>query len=137
MSNPLWTSPVAATVLRDPELIQLPGRSFELRIKYTFGRATQVAVLRFTGVQAVKITYLFALTSQMVDLAYARVVDVGDSPWFSDISRLVEKSDPDPKPLRHAMILFDDGPCYEFICSGFGAEDHRTNANATDASERQ
>jgi len=95
------------------------------------GSASQLApkkelILSFEGVEAYKSTFLSSLGSldqTILNLAYGKVISTDDSQWLAKsveaYYRFYERSTTPPKPLRHMMILFDDGPFYEFICQGF------------------
>lgn len=79
--------------------------------------------LIFDGVQVLRRTSDPAKTVAMVQTAYNKVVDRGDTPWLREVSaqpgvqRLGER-------LRDLIISFDDAPCYEILCSSFAVE-HR------------
>lgn len=77
--------------------------------------------LLFDGVEAFRCTYHHACTLEMIK-AYDKVIDRGETEWLNSIKlRLAEYNDSTTE-LRHLMIYFDDGPCYEFICRSFRVE---------------
>jgi len=78
----------------------------------------------FDGVEAFKCTYYMACTLNMSSMAYDRVVDLGPTEWLTQIQSQLVESQEDATGLRHLMICFDDGPCYEFICRSFRAEEN-------------
>lgn len=51
----------------------------------------------------------------MFNLAYGRLVSL-DSNWLDEVRKTGKKSPEAVESLRHLMITFDDGPCYELIC---------------------
>src|SRR5262249_52091878 len=81
--------------------------------------------LLFEGVEAFKCTYYNACAVEIVKLAYDKIVDVGSTEWLNAIKSQLLKSHEDVTGLRHLVIYFDDGPCYEFICRSFQAEEQR------------
>lgn len=88
----------------------------------------------FEQVEAYKCTYLFAMTREM-NVAYDKLVDLGETGWLADSrNRMLEYGEAlsppsgPPDHLRHLMITFDDGPCYEFLCQTFHVE--QTSADA-------
>lgn len=57
--------------------------------------------------------------------AYDKVVDCGETKWLNSIKKQLAEYKDNTSDLRHLMIYFDAGPCYEFICRSFrvaGAE---------------
>jgi hypothetical protein len=80
--------------------------------------------LLFGGVEALRITYLSSLTVEMINAAYDRVVDLGETAWLRECSthaRPFWEHHGETREFRHLMTCFDDGPCYEFICVSFRA----------------
>ena len=121
----LWRFPVPPTaLLNDPNFAVLPRRRCEL--SFSIERddgGWKLLGLVFEGVEAFQCTcYVAALSLDQIK-AYGRLVDVGASGWLSQIQqRLAEYSVKAKLPaptLKHMAICFDDGPCYEFICTGF------------------
>jgi len=55
--------------------------------------------------------------------AYGSLISVEGSPWLADIRKshtdYCMSAQLQPRELKHLMILFDDGPCYEVICDIF------------------
>jgi hypothetical protein len=60
----------------------------------------------------------------MIEIAYDQVADLGSTEWLTQIESQLVRSHEDAIGLRHLMIYFDDGPCYEFICRSFRAEEN-------------
>ena len=77
--------------------------------------------LSFEGVEAFKCTYHNACTVEMVE-TYDRLTDLGETQWLDSVRRQLSGTGEEIDSLRHLMIYFDDGPCYEFICRDFRAE---------------
>jgi len=71
----------------------------------------------FEGVEAFRCTYLTFCSAEMFNTAYGKLVRVETTQWLAELqSASARKSS---RELQHLMICFDDGPCYEFICTGF------------------
>ena len=118
MVSTFWELPVPSTaLLREARFEKLLGRTCALEFEYEAEDDNTVHVkLLFEGVEAFKCTYLFACTDEMIRAAYDRVVDLGSSEWLEAVRNQVQRNGQDAKDLKHLMIYFDDGPCYEFIC---------------------
>jgi nicotinamidase-related amidase len=54
---------------------------------------------------------------------YDRLSDLGRTQWLDGIRQQLSRFGDDVQALRHLMIYFDDGPCYEFICRSFKIEE--------------
>ncbi len=124
MVSTLWTLPVPSTaLLKDASFEILLGRNCALKFEYEDeeDNIAQVKLL-FQGVAAFKCTYLFACTAVMIKTAYDKVVDLGTSEWLDSIRKQLRSDADDVKELKHLMIYFDDGPCYEFICRVLNVE---------------
>jgi hypothetical protein len=84
--------------------------------------APERIALIFEGVEAFQFSYLLACTPAMLD-AYAKLVDRGSTEWLTSIQSAVSRNGGAFSPqLKHLMILFDDGPCYEAVCRSFRIE---------------
>jgi hypothetical protein len=122
MSQVLWNLPIPATALiYSPEFRMLPKRLCALRCHYE-GDDDQVVFvdLLFDGVEAFKCTYHMAVTPEMSQMAYGKVVDLGNSEWLSAVkAQLLGFGIQDAAELKHLVIDFDDGPCYESLCPDF------------------
>ena len=82
--------------------------------------------LVFEGVEAFKCTYQDACTPEMIEDSYDKAVDVGPSEWLRSVQgQLISYGSQSVDELKHLMIYFDDGPCYEFICQAFRVEEHQ------------
>jgi len=117
MVSELWRMPVPSTaLLAGPVFTPLSRRrcEFSFKIEGPKGEPTKMR-LRFDGVEAYKCTYLTSLGAEMIEAAYDRLVDRGATPWLAELSKRHERY----WELRHLMVCFDDGPCYESICTAF------------------
>ena len=120
--NELWRLPVpASALLKSPEFVVLPRRECELRLSIE-GEHGEVADirLRFGGLEAYKCTFMTSCTADMFKLAYGKLVSL-DSDWLDDVKMTGRKDKQVIAALRHLMITFDDGPCYEVICGSWSA----------------
>ena len=127
MAQTLWTLPVASTALLNGTTFQkLPRRACALLCEYEDDNDGIVSLkLMFEGVEAFKSTYQGACTPEMIRNSYDKVVDVGSSEWLRSVQgQLVSYGSQSVDELKHLMIYFDDGPCYEFICRAFSIEEY-------------
>ncbi len=114
----IWELPVPATAVEhdSPTLKFHTRRRLEIAISYRDADDNlKSAALQFDNVAAFKCTYLPALTTGMITAGYGRLVDLGASEWLAN----TRQSPPLEVRLRHLLICFDDGPCYEFLCESF------------------
>lgn len=125
MAETLWKLPVpASALLTGPTFRDLGRHQCELSfyIEGESGEERRVALL-FEGVEAYKCTYLAALSPNMINLAYGKLVRLGMTPWLREVLQLYKEYYSRRKrtqnELQHLMICFDDGPCYEVICVSF------------------
>jgi hypothetical protein len=121
MPKDLWKLPVPATSLvRGPDFSALPKRQCEISfyIEKDDGDLSRIGIL-FDGVEAFKCTYLTSCSAEMFNTAYAKLVCLGVTPWLGEILNTFRNGNQPGTELRHLMICFDDGPCYEIICLGF------------------
>ena len=122
MPTELWKLPVPATaLLKSPVFAALPKRRCEISFEFEAdgGAPTKVRLV-FDGVEAYKCTYLTACSADMFNTAYAKLVRLGTTPWLSELLKSYKGTAP-AAGLQHLMICFDDGPCYEVVCTGFSA----------------
>jgi hypothetical protein len=117
--------PVPATSLyRGPFFCSLPKRRCEISFEIEEdGGALSKVTLVFDGVEAYRCTYLSSLSANVIKAAYGKLVQVDESPWVAEISQVYDKGGRTSKDLKHLMICFDDGPCFEFICLEFSVKD--------------
>ena len=127
MTQTLWTLPVPSTaLLHGCAFEKLPRRACILRCVYENDSGSTVSLkLLFDGVEAFKCTYHGACIAEMIRTAYDKVVDMGSTEWLGAVQgQLVSYGSQNVSELKHLMIYFDDGPCYEFICRTFKVEEN-------------
>jgi|SRR5581483_4637163 len=118
MAIELWKVPVAPTALtRSPSFAVLPKRQCQLSIEFEGNSGVVSNALLFEGVESFKCTYMASCSAEMFNTAYGKLVRLGSSQWLAETQ--TANSRRSPSELQHLMICFDDGPCYEFICTGF------------------
>ncbi|WP_223963798.1 hypothetical protein [Paraburkholderia sabiae] len=119
-----WQLPVAASaLLHSPEFVVLQRRVCELRllVECDDGAANEIA-LQFAGVECYKCTFMTSCTAAMFNLAYGKLVSL-DSVWLDEIRSTGKKDKATVDSLKHLMITFDDGPCYEIICRSWSIKE--------------
>jgi hypothetical protein len=118
MTVTLWEIPVPSTQVETTRIEQLPKRLTRLAISLVVLRDDVDVVeyhdLSFEGTELFKCTYLTSLTVEMIRSAYGKLVDLGQTELRAQIAGRSQKKD-----IRHLMICFDDGPCYEVVCTSF------------------
>jgi hypothetical protein len=124
MSEKIYELPVPSTALLNGVFLQLlPKRTCMLTCEYEDERDEVISLkLIFEGVEAFRCTFHKACAVELIKTAYDKVVDLGASPWFSEVTERLTGAIIEIPELRHLAIYFDDGPCYEFICGEFHAE---------------
>jgi len=125
MSKKVWRLPVPATALASgPYLDVGPGRELALRFSYEGDDPprTGEARVQFEGVEAFKVAFMDAFDNTVLE-AYGCLVDRGDTPWLGEVRSNLQTQKRPAAELKHLMILFDDGPCYEVICRNFQVAD--------------
>ena len=124
MTETLWRLPFPSSNTVGASFQERAGRVCAL----TFNEETEEAAINnslhivFRGVEAYKCTYHRACTLAMINLAYDSLVDLGETEWLTHIREQLAAYADDLSGLRHLMIYFDDGPCFEFICRSFQTE---------------
>ena len=118
MSEVVWTLPFPSSGLSNVDFQKLAGRSCALACDDSENRPVRLV---FNGVEAFKCTYHHACTLEMIE-TYDSLTDLGQTQWLDSVQRQLSRSGESVQLLRHLMIYFDDGPCYEFICRGFRVE---------------
>ena len=128
MNKTIWQMPVpASSILKGPSLNQLHKRQVEMSffIEGDDDSEKRIALL-FEGVESYKVTHLTSLGSinrELRSQAYGTVISVALSPWLNEVRNAYVEyclaANQSPKELQHLMTFFDDGPCCEFICTGF------------------
>lgn len=120
----LWKLPVPSTALLDagPTLEIGPSRTISLVFRYeTEDSDSNQQTLAIQGVEAFKCVYYQARDKSALE-AYDQLVDCGSTTWLSQISENLNQNGGKADGLKHMMINFDDGPCYEFLCRAFKVE---------------
>jgi hypothetical protein len=84
----------------------------------------------FGGVEAFRCTYYQAVSVDIIKAAYDRVIDFETTDWLSEIVGRLKSAGQNTSGLRHLIVYFDDGPCYEFICREFRVETDNTALTA-------
>jgi hypothetical protein len=122
MKTIVWQLPVSSTAFLEPDPVFEIGIRRTITIRFSFEEEDDVRriELAFAGVEAFKCTHLSALDGTMLE-AYDLLVDRGQTDWLTSVQTATAHHGFKTEPLRHLMIMFDDGPCYEIICSAFSA----------------
>ena len=120
MEKVIWALPFPSTAMLDSPLMQkLLGKkldvSFSLQEDET--EETRKFLLSYSGVEAFKWTYLTSCSREMINSAYDKLVDCGDTEWLQECQEISARVDR-PRELHHYRIFFDDGPCIEVIGEG-------------------
>lgn len=105
--------------LRGPFFEALTKRECELSCYVEGSEGERRIALLFEGVEAYRCTYLTSCSAEMFNTAYGRLVNLGATPWLGEVLKTYSTSPLASKELRHLMICFDDGPCYEIVCASF------------------
>jgi hypothetical protein len=123
MAKDIFDLPVPATSLLDaPEFHERLGRTSEIICEYEEeGDSAQIVKLSlvFENRYAMRITNGFACDIEMLNLTYAKVVDLGETSWLKVVKSNLVANKGLSEDLRHLGIYFDDGCLYEFICESF------------------
>ena len=130
--------PVPPTAIYQGPLFRiLDKRKCEISFVYeTPNREFERAVLHFHNTESFKCTYLYSLGSIDRSLrveAYGNLVSVTTDDWlkkvtesyleYCKIARIA------PHDLQQMVIVFDDGPCFEIICTRFELTNHSIHDN--------
>jgi hypothetical protein len=130
MNKTLWKLAVPVTsIIRGPSLKVLPKRQCEISFSVEAkDGGEKMEALLFEDVEVFKCTYLASLGSVSQDLrrqSYGALISISESLWLQEVKRsytdYCRSAQLTSKDLQHLLITFDDGPCYEFICSAFKA----------------
>jgi len=120
----IWKLPVPSTAFLGAGVVfeKRPGREIALRYEREDSTGEPKAeALVFEGVESFKCTYGQACGDWVLP-AYDQLVEVTESAWAEEVATQLRKGGRAQPPLRHLMIYFDDGPCYEAICRAFRVE---------------
>ena len=114
----LWQSPGPSSAYH-PKLVQYPKRILGIQFEFESEEGDLGACeLKFLDVVAFKCTYLPALSAEMINSSYDKLVDMGRTDWLAEAQNLVNRK-VHGAPKYHLRICFDDGPCYEFLCAEY------------------
>lgn len=130
MNKTIYKLPVPSTALwKSPEFQKRLGRECALVCNYEEEEnETDVKLtLIFEGVEAFKATYYKACSLVLVQNAYSKVVDFGETTWLKEIKSNLIENEVEETDLFHLAIYFDDGPAYEFICKKFRVEEIKSD----------
>ncbi|CAG9191544.1 conserved hypothetical protein [Paraburkholderia tropica] len=119
-----WRLPVAASaLLNSPEFVVLRRRECALRLLLEADDGTSREItLQFAGVESYKCTFMTSCTAAMFNLAYGKLVSL-NSTWLDEVRSTGKKDAANIHALKHLMITFDDGPCYEIICRSWSVNE--------------
>lgn len=109
--------PSTALVGNHVTLAKSLGRQWLLVLEYEPDEelGMRQGVLEFSEVEGLRCTYESSCGPEVVS-AYDKLVDLGKTEWLKvATANLVRRGKP-AAALKHLMIFFDDGPCYEFLC---------------------
>jgi hypothetical protein len=125
MNEVIYSLPVPSTaLLKDPEFQKRIRRTCALVFEYENEVEENVVVVTiiFSKIEAFRCTYHMACSLEIVQNAYDKVIDCGNTEWLKEIKVNLTTSRQDIPNLSHLAIYFDDGPTYEFICQEFFVE---------------
>lgn len=123
MARTLWQLPVPSTALigGGPVFEKRVRREVALRMAYETEAGEQAVAVVFEGVEAFKVTYDRARCDSMHE-ALDRLTDQGETSWLGEVSGSLRHHGVAATGLAHMRINFDDGPCYEVICTSYRLE---------------
>jgi hypothetical protein len=123
MSQTVWKLPVPSTALvgSGPVFEKRPGRQVAISFSHEVDDEEEASALVFDGIEAFRCTYLSACEPAMLE-AYDQVMDRGQTDWLAAVRAAVSRRGGKADEIRHLMIFFDDGPCYEVLCRSFRVE---------------
>ncbi len=120
MSTIVWQSPVPSSGFTRGTSLQIRPRR-EIAVVFEFeddNGDSRNAELIFKDVVHYRTTYLIALRASQIDQAYDRLVELSDSPELKEVMEAARENRIG-STYRHYRVCFDDGPCFDFICSSF------------------
>jgi hypothetical protein len=120
MSKIVWESPSPSSgFLRGVSLQTRPRREIVLSFEFEDAEAKMSKMeLSFKGVVHYRTTYLPALSAEMINQAYDRLVEFPESIELNEVVSAT-KANGDGSDYHHYRVCFDDGPCFDFICQTF------------------
>ena len=128
----LWEMPFPSSSLAGGEISCETRRGDKLEIIIQVSEKKSIR-LGFHDVYSVRCTFEMACTGEMID-AYDQVVDVGKSDFLEAVVAQMQKREgvDATSGIRHLRVYFDDGPCFEFICRSFTADQTLQTDKGTD-----
>ena len=124
MNQLVWTLPVPSTALLEfTNLTVVSPQICVIDCEYEGDDAIVSLKLIFDEVESYRVTFHEACNSEMINLSYDVVADVGSSDWLSLVALSIKGHGGNAQGIRHLMIYFDEGPGYEFICRAFRVEE--------------
>lgn len=121
MNKVIWSLPMPSANLMEAPLLQRLPRKVLVATLVFQEESEERFVIHFCGVEAFKWTSLSSCKKEMIDSAYDKLIECGQTEWLlecQEISARVEK----PKSLHHYRIFFDEGPCLEVIGESVSVE---------------
>ncbi len=122
-ANVLWTFPdPSAPLVGDPHLSPL-GETCLVEFSFQIAeRRSEAVSLLFDRVASYRCTLRQALSPPVLRTFQGRLTEITGSAWKDEVlAALMDNGTPPSSPLRHLVICFEEGPCYDFICGGFEA----------------
>ena len=109
--------PSTALVGNHVTLAKNSGRQWSLVLEYEPDEdlGERNGVLEFSDVEALRCTYESSCGPEVIG-AYDKVVDLGKTEWLNVTTANLARRGRPSADLKHLMVFFDDGPCYEFLC---------------------
>lgn len=124
MNQIVWTLPVPSTALLEfTHLTVVPPQICVVDCEYEGDDVIVSLKLIFEEVESYRVTYYEACNTEMIEISYDNVVDVGVSDWLCLVTQSIKGHGENADGIRHLMIYFDEGPGYEFICRAFRVEE--------------
>src|SRR5262245_521123 len=105
----LWRTPSpSSSFLEGVTLQQLPRRVCALSFRHEGAESLMESCeIRFHEVVAFRCTYLPALTVEMIQSAYDKLMDMDTTSWLVEVNAVLVSTGM-TAPLRHLRICFDD-----------------------------
>lgn len=123
----LWETPVpSSSFYRGVVFENHLGRQISLSFEYEDDKGQmKEGQISFFDIIAYRVIYLYGLTGEMIESSYDELIDLGNTDWLKEIKETLDKRGLSQQErerylnIKHYRICFDDGPCYEFICTSF------------------
>lgn len=92
----------------------------EFSLQVAEARSEALSLL-FDHVASYRCTLRTALGPHAIQTFLGKLTEIIGSAWKDEVLVALTDNGTPPDPLRHLVICFEEGPCYEFICGGFEA----------------